>query len=1349
VSGKYAYIVDDAEINIVDIADPTNPNIISTITITSAAADVYVRGKYMYVANNAGGLLVYDVSDPENSTSAGSYAVKTVYSVYADDDYVFAGNSDGTIDILDVDDMSSIRQVAQIGVGIVGLSPIEIIRAGDYLYVADLLDGLRIIDISDPTSATLVSSDDQGGSFYGLSVIGSYVYLANAQSGLRIYDIGSTEIANASIGTLDLSYLEVDHFAQFRDGVHVQNGMHIGNDGLLVGGDIGIYANTTSTSATNTLDFSHTALFSTNVTTTDGNAFIFDTENTLSSGDLLSVRNNGTIRFVVDESGNVGINTSTPGYALTVAGTTYVSGSATLASTLGVTGTSTFSNNVYVGASAESITTSTFVLDGDDMYVHDLLGVGDSLFVENAVHIGTSSLHLSGDVSGGLISMTGGALTIDSASTLNLNTTNNQNVIFGSGNVGINTSTPNYNLVVNGTSYYTGTSTYDGLVDIRGGVVNPKHKGNLLSSGNYDNIFGLSVAGDYAYMLTESDAGVTYFSVIDIKDKAAPWSIATLTETVESDLNDPSELYVSGDYAYVAANNVGGSKFMIIDISDPHNPALISTLTDDGSMTLDSISDIFVLGNYAYVTAFSDDALNIIDISDPKDPRVAGNITASDNTALDGVMALYVSGGFAYLISDDPGGEDALVVVDISNPEDPSYEGTVNSSVIANLVTPHDIFIQGNYAYITTNVSDALEIIDISDPSNPSHIASSTDSGGSAPYLNGASGLFVSGDYAYVASNNSDALEIIDISDPSNPSHMGSILDGEGSAPYLNGAQDIFVQGNYAYMTARTSDALEIIDISGAKISNTQIGTADISNLQVRSYARFENGLNVRNGLHVSNNGLMLGGDFGMYVNTTSTTAINTLHFSHATLFKTAAINTVSSSGFIFDSTVLRNNSDYLFSVRNNGTSKFSISGNGDVNTAGNLYAASVDVGTPGTPGDLAERVDVNPEDNPEPGDVMTIDMENIDRYKKSTDAYSQSVAGVVSTRPTIIVGNGKTEFTVDMAMIGRVPVKVSNENGAIEHGDLLVTASVSGHAMKYDALKDDGTNLVGIIGMALESFEGSGVSTTGKIMTLIKSGWVNNRNQTIAELEQDVLSIAEQEGIPVDVDPQVVQVEEDSSGNLVAINQNLNMNGFGIVNVSHIAGKNNTWSIDVRGRFITTVETSNGDKELYALQSAQTEYVFSGSGELTEGESRISFDDITQDIIDPNKTIKVTVTLTAEANGVYVTDKDETGFTVKELLSGTSSSTFDWVVIAERKGETVIVEEPIVEEPAVEDPPEEAEAPPAEEPVVAEVDPVVEDPEPEVVPDSVVEEPAPEEEPIVEEPVVEDSPQEPEAPPV
>jgi hypothetical protein len=67
------------------------------------------------------------------------------------------------------------------------------------------------------------------------------------------------------------------------------------------------------------------------------------------------------------------------------------------------------------------------------------------------------------------------------------------------------------------------------------------------------------------------------------------------------------------------------------------------------------------------------------------------------------------------------------------------------------------------------------------------------------------------------------------------------------------------------------------------------------------------------------------------------------------------------------------------------------------------------------------------------------------------------------------------------MAMVGRVPTKVSAENGPIKPGDLLVTSATLGYAMKGT---DRSQMLGAIVGKALGSLE-SGMGVVEVLVTL------------------------------------------------------------------------------------------------------------------------------------------------------------------------------------------------------------------------------------------------------------------------
>jgi hypothetical protein len=474
-----------------------------------------------------------------------------------------------------------------------------------------------------------------------------------------------------------------------------------------------------------------------------------------------------------------------------------------------------------------------------------------------------------------------------------------------------------------------------------------------------------------------------------------------------------------------------------------------------------------------------------------------------------------------------------------------------------------------------------------------------------------------------------------------------------------------------------------IIDITGAEISNANVGTLKVGNLDSTGVTQFQQSVFVRGGLNVGNSGLLLNGDFSMMTATNSVSATNTLRFTNTTLFETSAVVT-DTHAFIFNTANSFSNASttYLFSVRNNGTPAFAIAANGNVHATGSYYGVSANLGTPGAPGDLAERVDIAQDDVVEAGDVVVVDPNSTDTYRRSHSPYSQEVSGVISTNPTIVVGNGRTQHAAVMAMVGRVPIKVSDENGPIVRGDLLITASSTGHAMRYDPTKDVGGKIAGIVGVALESLpEGK-----GKIMGLVRTGWVNGQDQQIfSEMRNEISKLSLGQTVNNELN-----VSENSNGSIARIQNDVDLNGFSLLSVKSIKGLNEKWEIDENGRFLTKVETTDGSKTLYALQTGESQYVFSGNGQLQNGKTRIEFDQTIQDIVDTEKPMSINLTLTQKAKGLYVSERDTTGFEVEEVGGGESNATFDWLIFATRKdGDEVIDEDELEEqdEPVVQDP--------------------------------------------------------------
>ena len=108
-----------------------------------------------------------------------------------------------------------------------------------------------------------------------------------------------------------------------------------------------------------------------------------------------------------------------------------------------------------------------------------------------------------------------------------------------------------------------------------------------------------------------------------------------------------------------------------------------------------------------------------------------------------------------------------------------------------------------------------------------------------------------------------------------------------------------------------------------------------------------------------------------------------------------------------------------------------------------------------------------------EPGTVL--EFGGIYEVTLTSHSMSTAVAGVVSTNPAYLMNsNLKSNFTVAVALMGRVPVKVI---GSVKKGDMLVSAS-NGFAQSC-------TNpIIGsVIGKSLEDF----IATTDNPTSIIE----------------------------------------------------------------------------------------------------------------------------------------------------------------------------------------------------------------------------------------------------------------------
>ncbi len=187
VSGHYAYIAADTGLRIVDISDPAYPVEVGFRSTWESAMDVAVQGDYAYVAAYGPGLVVIRVTDPAQPEVVGGCGTGSLnYGIAVAGTYAYIANSAG-LAIMDVSNPEAPNLVGQTDPEVGPGQKVEV--AGNLAYVASLMNGLQIVDLSEPAHPSRAGAYDTPGYAYGLAVAGHYALVADGEMGLRILDV--------------------------------------------------------------------------------------------------------------------------------------------------------------------------------------------------------------------------------------------------------------------------------------------------------------------------------------------------------------------------------------------------------------------------------------------------------------------------------------------------------------------------------------------------------------------------------------------------------------------------------------------------------------------------------------------------------------------------------------------------------------------------------------------------------------------------------------------------------------------------------------------------------------------------------------------------------------------------------------------------------------------------------------------------------------------------------------------------------------------------------------------------------------------------------------------------------
>jgi hypothetical protein len=191
-------------ITITNISDLYNPVHLDTVLTDDDITDLEIVDNKLFVAGSHEGLLVYDISNVTNLIPLGNFTDQTnpdlyLVSLEIVEDTIYAGYYEYGLKILNASDISNITQVAEFQNSTGNYYSLK--EFNDYLYISDISNGFKILDIdirTDPVEVVDHYYDNCGSN--DIFRRENTLFVADREIGLVIFNIGDLINGEVSSG---------------------------------------------------------------------------------------------------------------------------------------------------------------------------------------------------------------------------------------------------------------------------------------------------------------------------------------------------------------------------------------------------------------------------------------------------------------------------------------------------------------------------------------------------------------------------------------------------------------------------------------------------------------------------------------------------------------------------------------------------------------------------------------------------------------------------------------------------------------------------------------------------------------------------------------------------------------------------------------------------------------------------------------------------------------------------------------------------------------------------------------------------------------------------------------------
>lgn len=173
-----------------EIIMPPAPVLLSTIDTPGNARAVRQQGNYAYIADFLGGLQIVAVAEPTAPIIVGRLqSVVPAIDLLISGNYAFVACGSAGVQVVNV----TVPTVPVSATQITATSAKRLAIAGNTLFVADSVDGLLLVDISDPSSPQILATHSPAAPINAIAAAGDIVWLVDADAQMIGLDVSDPQ----------------------------------------------------------------------------------------------------------------------------------------------------------------------------------------------------------------------------------------------------------------------------------------------------------------------------------------------------------------------------------------------------------------------------------------------------------------------------------------------------------------------------------------------------------------------------------------------------------------------------------------------------------------------------------------------------------------------------------------------------------------------------------------------------------------------------------------------------------------------------------------------------------------------------------------------------------------------------------------------------------------------------------------------------------------------------------------------------------------------------------------------------------------------------------------------------